>query len=1146
MKRKIVLIASLIFAMCCIFAISVNAECATGCTDNWIVDIGEDGYLGNIKANNVCPVCNTVTESETIPKMFCTLGYSYNPNGGIIQSYSVDRKAVARYEELTKEKVEFGAVAATRNHISGNPLDESGNPLDKVKVADFTDTEYDVFEVMVNGIPEEYMQTTGIICCAYIIAGNEITYIDNGVEKINASANTFASVVDIYENGAVESAQVNSYRIINGTKYKMLSFEDLNLRKYAFWNSAGGTNLNTTLNNTSIKFCATRTFTKDELPNGTIIWVGSGWQYRPDGWADGKSNSATEKDEEGYRPTTVSKTVVVVDDAWWRELDTRGFNISKTSGSIPSDITTEDIYDIFRIYVPVSKVTETVVPPLMGDIEVSFDPTVDKEKQDWASDGALKILTIGNSFSDDSMEYVYQIAENLGVEEIVLGNLYIGGCSLSTHLSNAKNDSAAYTYRLNKDGTWNSTSGYKISTAVASDDWDFISFQQVSGSSGDADTYDDLASLIKIVEPQNPSARLVWHMTWAYEGDSEHGDFEKYENDQMTMYNAIVDAVKTKILTNSDIEIVIPAGTAIQNARTSYIGDTLTRDGYHLSKDLGRFIAGVTFVHKLTGLSIDNLSYAPTGVDASELLVAIESAKNAVNAPYEVTDSSYLESGSTGGGSTDGDNTGDSSEIDLTGYYLLTFDEMEIVYASFYNSDTSTERNINAGNAFNQGYISTKKFTKDELPVGSVIVIKEGYIYRPERWTSAGKNNGRLDNVSTEMVVVDESWWDGYEYRAFNISTLGHDDKNSIPINGLTEEEVCEIFKIYIPNADSGETEGGETEGGGSESGGSESGGTEGDGTEDSEVPDYLEGLVLVDNLDLIKYAYYHSADGYFEPLTGYKTSANNHAKFFCTRLFSKEQLPVGSVIVLESGWAYRADRWNENKESVSRPDPVETSVVIIDETWWGNGYYRGFNISRADNGYVTEYTEKDVLQAFKIYVPEAAVKLNAPGLEPQPDNPAYPEKYEFINEQGLVKSEAVTGDVVEINGKQYKALSMEALGLIKPGYYNSHNSLSVVGDNKNFATTVLFEKDELLNGFVIWCADNWKYRPDAWTNDTTKMSTRPSEVTAEYVEVTSDWWGDYSIRAFNIGKGSDLSSLTLEDIYEVFKIYVPIELIAE
>ncbi len=59
------------------------------------------------------------------------------------------------------------------------------------------------------------------------------------------------------------------------------------------------------------------------------------------------------------------------------------------------------------------------------------------------------------------------------------------------------------------------------------------------------------------------------------------------------MYQAIADAVKKAAKVNK-IKIVIPSGTAIQNARTSFIGDHLNRDGYHLDVKIGRYTAACT------------------------------------------------------------------------------------------------------------------------------------------------------------------------------------------------------------------------------------------------------------------------------------------------------------------------------------------------------------------------------------------------------------------------------------------------------------------------------------------------------------------------------------------------------------------------
>ena len=62
---------------------------------------------------------------------------------------------------------------------------------------------------------------------------------------------------------------------------------------------------------------------------------------------------------------------------------------------------------------------------------------------------SVKLLAIANSFSDDCMEHVYGILKSLGVENIELGNLYIGGCSLDQHCANLRGDLPNYEFRTN-------------------------------------------------------------------------------------------------------------------------------------------------------------------------------------------------------------------------------------------------------------------------------------------------------------------------------------------------------------------------------------------------------------------------------------------------------------------------------------------------------------------------------------------------------------------------------------------------------------------------------------------------------------------------------------------------------------------------
>ncbi len=252
-------------------------------------------------------------------------------------------------------------------------------------------------------------------------------------------------------------------------------------------------------------------------------------------------------------------------------------------------------------------------------------------------DGVLRILTIGNSFSDDTMEYVGKIAESYGMQ-VFLGNLYIGGCNINTHLANLQNESALYDYRVYSNGYWKTTQNYKSTDAIKSQSWDYISFQQASPDSGRPSTMNNLEALmIGVRAICNADAKFIWHMTWAYQADSTNVGFANYNNSQAEMYDAIIQTVYSVIIPNEQFALVAPVGTAIQNARTSILGDRLTRDGYHLNLEYGRYIAGLTFFSAITGLDVSNVSFAPAGVVLDVKLVCIEAAVNAVKNPFIVT-----------------------------------------------------------------------------------------------------------------------------------------------------------------------------------------------------------------------------------------------------------------------------------------------------------------------------------------------------------------------------------------------------------------------------------------------------------------------------------------------------------------------------
>ena len=297
-----------------------------------------------------------------------------------------------------------------------------------------------------------------------------------------------------------------------------------------------------------------------------------------------------------------------------------------------------------------------VYAPLNGSLDNLAQSTavlVRTAAPDQPVEKRICVLAIGNSFSVDAMQYLYDILAEGGSTDIILGNLYIGGCSLQTHAEHFTNNDAAYTYYKNTSGTWTSTKSFQPLEALSEYDWDYISLQQSSPLSGKPDSYDPyMGQLLSIAKSYCPNAKFVWHMTWAYQGNSTHKAFPDYGSDQMQMYADIVSAVQSKVVSNGSFTHVIPSGTSIQNLRTSFYGDTLTRDGYHLSYEVGRYVAALTWAAVLAEVDPESVLWSPPQYvyTAKELAAIKEAVKNAVAYPYQVTQSSYKESvsGQTG------------------------------------------------------------------------------------------------------------------------------------------------------------------------------------------------------------------------------------------------------------------------------------------------------------------------------------------------------------------------------------------------------------------------------------------------------------------------------------------------------------------
>jgi hypothetical protein len=424
---------------------------------------------------------------------------------------------------------------------------------------------------------------------------------------------------------------------------------------------------------------------------------------------------------------------------------------------------------------------------------------------------SIKILAIGNSFSTDSMQYLYEILKDSGVEEITLGNLYYGGCSLDQHYQFSRTDSASYTYYKNTTGEWIKTEKYKMSQALVDEKWDYVSLQQTSKTCGLTNSYSKLDELIATVKDSNPQAKLIWNMTWAYQQDSTHASFPNYGKDQMNMYNMIIDVVNT-VITPLDFDVMIPCMTSIQNARTSFMGDTLTRDGYHLDYYIGRYIAGLTWFAAITGCPVDGITYNPSTAKITDDMIraAKEAVINAINTPLSVTQSTVTTGTRPAEDAPVEDpsiqlNAADFIEadtqlaaqnsIDLSKYTLLEWNYLENTYWNSTSKATTTVPN-STGSTYQQNVCCDKKYSLTEVPVGTIFIVDNGWQYRLEGFVAenAKYTGARPGMITQNFFVLDEGFLKDMKYLVWNISS--HPKSN---ISKLYAQAACHL-RIYVPN----------------------------------------------------------------------------------------------------------------------------------------------------------------------------------------------------------------------------------------------------------------------------------------------------------------------------------------------------------
>lgn len=301
------------------------------------------------------------------------------------------------------------------------------------------------------------------------------------------------------------------------------------------------------------------------------------------------------------------------------------------------------------------------------DVQNIESAVVRGEEGSLLSGKTLKVLAITSSFGLNTTQFLYDvaIAEGYAPEDVVVARLYTSGCSLEKHLRYAP-DKPVYQYTKVTGETGKLTVLKEEGTATLLDglldeEWDIIFMQQGAAQSPQLSTYKDYISQLRdIIDPyvqeHCPNAKFIWNMLWAYQYNSTQSVFvDIFNSDQMFMYESNVAAVQKFVIPRTDYDRIIPSGTVIQNARTSFFGDRLSRDTYHLN-DLGGILAAYGLFATITGQHLTEINIDAVTASANnhiggssitepltdaQKLVIMESVNNALDNPFGVTESIY-------------------------------------------------------------------------------------------------------------------------------------------------------------------------------------------------------------------------------------------------------------------------------------------------------------------------------------------------------------------------------------------------------------------------------------------------------------------------------------------------------------------------
>lgn len=177
----------------------------------------------------------------------------------------------------------------------------------------------------------------------------------------------------------------------------------------------------------------------------------------------------------------------------------------------------------------------------------------------------LKVLMIGNSFSNSVKILFPKVVESGKKHTLILGSASIGGCTLQKHCANIdeeKKDPNYKKYRFTCTGIKESKQE-SMTYALKYKKWDIVTIQQASAHSFKKEmTREYAAKLIARIRELAPQAEIVIQQTWAWRTDFPTLRKSGGKLTQEIMYKGLVENYNEVAKTHK--LRIIPVGTAVQ------------------------------------------------------------------------------------------------------------------------------------------------------------------------------------------------------------------------------------------------------------------------------------------------------------------------------------------------------------------------------------------------------------------------------------------------------------------------------------------------------------------------------------------------------------------------------------------------------